>query len=127
MKKILLILTALLLSVMLTACETVVNCEGTYTLKKIYVDGNTVKEGDKLWDETYGDDGGMIIELKENGEGIIKMTGSSEESFEYAIDGETITMINEGDIIGGTIKSNEIEFKNWKSESLIFEKIDLKK
>ena len=51
---------------MLVACATnIKNYEGTYKLKEIHVDGKVVKKGDKLWNLTYGEDGGMIIELKE--------------------------------------------------------------
>ena len=91
MKKILLILASVLLSVMLVACATnIKNYEGTYKLKEIHVDGKVVKKGDKLWNLTYGEDGGMIIELKGNGKGIIRMIGSEDDEFEYTIENQKI-------------------------------------
>ena len=72
MKRILFVLTAILLSVILVACSiNVKNYEGTYKLKEIHVDGNIIKKGDKLWNLTYGEEGGMIIYLKGNGKGKI--------------------------------------------------------
>ncbi|MDO5009409.1 MAG: hypothetical protein Q4E31_01165 [Intestinibacter bartlettii] len=125
MKKILLILTSMLLSVMLSACSTNVDkMQGTYKLTEIQVDDLTVKKGDKLWNLTYGEDGGMIIELKGNGEGVLRMIGSEDESFEYTIDGEKIIMTNEGDVVDGIIKNNEIQLRNWDSQLLVFEKND---
>ena len=124
MKKILLILASALLAVMLVACATnIKNYEGTYKLKQIQVDGKVVKMGDKLWNLTYGEDGGMIIELKGNGKGIIRMIGSEDDEFEYTIENQKIIMINEGDSVEGNIKSNSIELKNWRTELLIFEKV----
>lgn len=124
MKKILLILASALLAVMLVACATnIKNYEGTYKLKEIHVDGKVVKKGDKLWNLTYGEDGGMIIELKGNGKGIIRMIGSEDDEFEYTIENQKIIMINEGDSVEGNIKSNSIELKNWRTELLIFEKV----
>ena len=72
---------------------------------------------------TYGEDGGMIIELKGNGKGIIRMIGSEDDEFEYTIENQKIIMINEGDSVEGNIKSNSIELKNWRTELLIFEKV----
>ena len=124
MKKILLILASALLAVMLVACATnIKNYVGTYKLKEIHVDGKVVKKGDKLWNLTYGEDGGMIIELKGNGKGIIRMIGSEDDEFEYTIENQKIIMINEGDSVEGNIKSNSIELKNWRTELLIFEKV----
>ena len=124
MKKILLILASALLAVMLVACATnIKNYEGTYKLKEIHVDGKVVKKGDKLCNLTYGEDGGMIIELKVNGKGIIRMIGSEDDEFEYTIENQKIIMINEGDSVEGNIKSNSIELKNWRTELLIFEKV----
>ena len=124
MKKILLILASVLLSVMLVACATnIKNYEGTYKLKEIHVDGKVVKKGDKLWNLTDGEDGGMIIELKGNGKGIIRMIGSEDDEFEYTIENQKIIMTNEGDSVEGNIKSNSIELKNWRTELLIFEKV----
>ena len=91
--------------------------------QRIHVDGKVVKKGDKLWNLTYGEDGGMIIELKGNGKGIIRMIGSEDDEFEYTIENQKIIMINEGDSVEGNIKSNSIELKNWKTELLIFEKV----
>ena len=123
-KKILIILASVLLAVMLVACATnIKNYEGTYKLKEIHVDGKVVKKGDKLWNLTYGEDGGMIIELKGNGKGIIRMIGSEDDEFEYTIENQKIIMINEGDSVEGNIKSNSIELKNWRTELLIFEKV----
>ena len=125
MKRILLVLTAILLSVILVACSiNVKNYEGTYKLKEIHVDGNIIKKGDKLWNLTYGEEGGMIIYLKGNGKGIIRMIGSEDEEFEYKIEDDTIYMTNEGDCAQGTIKNNEIQIKNWKTELLIFDRTD---
>lgn len=125
MKRILFVLTAILLSVILVACSiNVKNYEGTYKLKEIHVDGNIIKKGDKLWNLTYGEEGGMIIYLKGNGKGIIRMIGSEDEEFEYKIDDDTIYMTNEGDCAQGTIKNNEIQIKNWKTELLIFDRTD---
>ena len=87
------------------------------------MDGKVVKMGDKLWNLTYGEDGGMIIELKGNGKGIIRMIGSEDDEFEYTIENQKIIMINEGDSVEGNIKSNSIELKNWRTELLIFEKV----
>ena len=124
MKKILLILASVLLSVMLVACApNIKNYEGTYKFKEIHVDGQVVKKGDNLWNLTYGEDGGMIIELKGNGKGIIRMIGSEDDEFEYTIENQKIIMINEGDSVEGNIKSNSIELKNWRTELLIFEKV----
>lgn len=124
MKKILPILASALLAVMLVACATnIKNYEGTYKLKEIHVDGKVVKKGDKLWNLTYGEDGEMIIELKGNGKGIIRMIGSEDDEFEYTIENQKIIMINEGDSVEGNIKSNSIELKNWRTELLIFEKV----
>ena len=125
MKRILFVLTAILLSVILVACSiNVKNYEGTYKLKEIHVDGNIIKKGDKLWNLTYGEEGGMIIYLKGNGKGIIRMIGSEDEEFEYKIEDDTIYMSNEGDCAQGTIKNNEIQIKNWKTELLIFDRTD---
>ncbi|MDY5212991.1 hypothetical protein [Intestinibacter sp.] len=125
MKRILFVLTAILLSVILVACSiNVKNYEGTYKLKEIHVDGNIIKKGDKLWNLTYGEEGGMIIYLKGNGKGIIRMIGSEDEEFEYKIEDDTIYMTNEGDCAQGTIKNNEIQIKNWKTELLIFDRTD---
>ena len=125
MKRILFVLTAILLSVILVACSiNVKNYEGTYKLKEIHVDGNIIKKGDELWNLTYGEEGGMIIYLKGNGKGIIRMIGSEDEEFEYKIEDDTIYMTNEGDCAQGTIKNNEIQIKNWKTELLIFDRTD---
>ena len=125
MKRILFVLTAILLSVILVACSiNVKNYEGTYKLKERHVDGNIIKKGDKLWNLTYGEEGGMIIYLKGNGKGIIRMIGSEDEEFEYKIEDDTIYMTNEGDCAQGTIKNNEIQIKNWKTELLIFDRTD---
>lgn len=125
MKRILFVLTAILLSVILVACSiNVKNYEGTYKLKEIHVDGNIIKKGDKFWNLTYGEEGGMIIYLKGNGKGIIRMIGSEDEEFEYKIEDDTIYMTNEGDCAQGTIKNNEIQIKNWKTELLIFDRTD---
>ena len=88
------------------------------------MDGNIIKKGDKLWNLTYGEEGGMIIYLKGNGKGIIRMIGSEDEEFEYKIEDDTIYMTNEGDCAQGTIKNNEIQIKNWKTELLIFDRTD---
>ena len=104
MKKILLILASALLAVMLVACATnIKNYEGTYKLKEIHVDGKVVKKGDKLWNLTYGEDGGMIIELKGNGKGIIRMIGSEDDEFEYTIENQKIIMINELNLINNVL------------------------
>ena len=52
------------------------------------------------------------------------MIGSEDEEFEYKIEDDTIYMTNEGDCAQGTIKNNEIQIKNWKTELLIFDRTD---
>lgn len=138
MKKIITLLTVLLVSVMIVACGKT-DYSGTYRSVEVTYGGVTVKKGTDAWKTVAGDDDFMVIKLNSDGTGVYELLGEESEEIEYKVDGENLTITekdkddkedkeskNDENIeIKGTIKDEKIDITIKEGDSelkVMFEK-----